>query len=298
MSMLVYLKVEEGPHAGRRIDLRSGQTAVIGNTDWADFCFEDDTSMAGSHFQLIVQASVCQFKHIDANENSQINGVDVEVANLVDGDLIEAGQTRFRVQIDRQNAEHVANPIEEAESEPEEELEDLIELCAYLELSDEAHACAAGLENRQDLLNELTAAKLYNDAIRLQADSLPKQIAVKWGVDVIHDLVANSLPPKDRPAVDSAAQWAGDPTEENRRAAEEQAESAAYSGIGGAIAAAAFYSGGSIAAADLEHDVEPDTRATGQAVTVALVLAVATQIDSESERHFAEILKQAPKTPS
>lgn len=293
--MLVHLQVEGGPHVGRRIDLKSGQAAVFGNSGWVDFCFEDDTVMSGKHFELTVLANACQFKRVDPKGKSLINGTEADHAELSNGDLVEAGLTSIRVQLDRQSVDDI--PIEPLAPAVDiggtEELEDLPALCDYLGLSEEAKPCASGCENRDDLIQALRQAKLFEDAIRIQVHALATPSAVTWAVGVISELAAKELSPTDLEAVDSASQWATDPTEENRRLVESRAEAIKFKGIAGAVSAGAFYSGGSIASEDLEHDVEPDPRTAGQAITVALTLAVATQPAADAERIYGEVLDRA-----
>ena len=46
--MQLTLQITAGPHAGRKVLLRSGQIARIGRTEWADFSFPRDADLAGA----------------------------------------------------------------------------------------------------------------------------------------------------------------------------------------------------------------------------------------------------------
>ncbi len=120
----------------------------------------------------------------------------------------------------------------------------------------------------------LAAAPLTDDAVRFLAAALPKREAVGWGVVCLKELLPKPLPPADAKALASAETWVKDPSEGNRRAAGAAAEVAGYGTPAGSLAAAAFWSGGSIAPANLDP-VPPRDDLTGIAVAGALILAAA-----------------------
>ncbi len=85
--------------AGRKTWLSQGQTVRVGRTDEADFVVPDDPQLAPAHFALRCEASECYVEDLDSGTGTRVNGEGVVDAVLNDGDLIEAGETTFVVQI-------------------------------------------------------------------------------------------------------------------------------------------------------------------------------------------------------
>lgn len=144
-----------------------------------------------------------------------------------------------------------------------------------LPLSDPARAALApGLSARQ-FFDALAAADLAEDAVRFLAAALPKREAVWWGC-----VCARSAPPWvaadpiQLKALLAAEQWAKDPTEAHRRAAEAAAAAAGADTAPGCLAAAAFWAAGSLTPAG-QPPVPPRDDLTGQAVAGAVLLAAA-----------------------
>jgi hypothetical protein len=113
---------------------------------------------------------------------------------------------------------------------------------------------------------------LADDAIRFLATALPKREAVWWGVLCVKDALPKPADPVAAKAVASAEAWAKDPSEANRRAAESAANAAGYGTAAGSLAAAAFWSGGSLNPPHLPV-VAPKPELTGVAVAGAVLLA-------------------------
>ncbi|MGY8749471.1 MAG: FHA domain-containing protein [Pirellulales bacterium] len=291
--MLVHLHVEEGPHLGRRIDLKNGQTAVIGSSDYADFCFAEDLQMAEKHFQLSIENNRCQFVHLAKEHSSDINTEEAITADLQDGDRIRAGLTCFRIRIDHQNAVDTSDEENTASFEIAQETIDLNERCVCLQLSEDAIAYCDQYETREELLETLKANQLFEDAVRLQADILGTPLAIEWAHQAINKLVGANLSSTDRIAIDSVEQWLKEPSEENRRHNESLAKERDYAGMGGAMVAAVFLSGGSIGPPDLGHDIVPEPYSAGQAVAVALMLAALDEDPDQTTKHFQTILDDA-----
>jgi hypothetical protein len=113
---------------------------------------------------------------------------------------------------------------------------------------------------------------LADDAIRFLAMALPKREAVWWGALCVKDSLPKPIDPVAAKAVASAEAWAKDPSEANRRNAEAAANAADYGTAAGSLAAAAFWSGGSITPPSLAP-VAPKEELTGVAVAGAVLLA-------------------------
>ncbi|HTU21194.1 MAG TPA: hypothetical protein VMG10_24285 [Gemmataceae bacterium] len=136
----------------------------------------------------------------------------------------------------------------------------------------------------------LMEQRLYPDAIRFLASALPKREAVWWACGCIR-----AMPdPLDAPAaiaLQAAEKWAADPSDENRRAAMPAAEAVGLAHPAGCIAAACFWSGGSLAPPDLPP-VAPAAHLTAHVVTASLLLAAvrAEPVQApEKQRQFLKL---------
>ena len=114
---------------------------------------------------------------------------------------------------------------------------------------------------------------LADDAIRFLAVALPKREAVWWGVLCVKEALPTPVD-VDARAIACAEGWAKEPSEGHRRSAETAANAAGYGTAAGSLAAAVFWSGGSIAPANLPP-VAPREELTGVAVAGAVLLASA-----------------------
>src|SRR5262245_34493445 len=94
--MQLTLQITTGPHAGRKVLLRSGQVARIGRTEWADFCFPKDADLADVHFAVQCQLHAAKVRKLAADKPLKVNTQDVPAeAELKSGDTIHAGQSAF-----------------------------------------------------------------------------------------------------------------------------------------------------------------------------------------------------------
>jgi hypothetical protein len=115
---------------------------------------------------------------------------------------------------------------------------------------------------------------LLHDAVRFLASALPKAEAVWWACRCVRTLAGATLAPPAAAAIQSAEKWAADPAEANCQAAQAAATAAGNGTPAGCAALAAFWSGGSLAPANLPA-VPPPEGLTAQGVAAAVLLAVA-----------------------
>jgi hypothetical protein len=164
-----------------------------------------------------------------------------------------------------------------------------VEVCGRFPLEDEARKLLREGMTARQFLGVLLEHGQYPDASRFLAHFLPKREAVWWACRCVR-LVA---PPGGGPgeaALTAAEQWAAEPTEERRRAAFAAAEAAGFGNPAGCAAAAAFWSGGSLAPPNLPA-VSPGDHLTPTAVANAVVLAAVARepekAADKSRRFFA-----------
>lgn len=103
--MRVVLVVESGPAAGRRVELRTGETAKFGRTERSDYPFPSDTFMSGAHFVVMVGESHCGVRDLGSSNGTYINAIRVAEAFVQTGDRIGAGQTVFSVRLEEDAVE-------------------------------------------------------------------------------------------------------------------------------------------------------------------------------------------------
>ena len=279
--MLVVLQATSVNARPQRLQLRAHQVAKVGRSEWADFSFSNDMAMADVQFEIRSTAGSCVVRSLSTEPPTLVNGEEIETIAIHDGDRIEAGQTKFLVRIEGDRTATVAPETVVSVDPPSPTIPpvtiakpaelSLVATCAYLEFADDVGGMAATAKSSDDLIATLARQEKFQDALRLRAHLLTKQQAVWWGCLCVRDLDA-PLPAAQMVALRAAANWAGEPDETRRRAAEQSAESAKFSGIGAMLALSAFWSDGSMAP-EGNPDVPPDERLTSQGVSAALVTA-------------------------
>ncbi len=286
--MRVILQVTSGPSEGRRIPLQLGEIARFGRSSRADVCFPGDAEMSDVHFELECQAERCLLRDLQSASGTLRNGQVVSEIAIADGDEIVAGQTRLSAQIEGASVRSddgvggaIDGPGEEATASEEDaavEPWSAADYCQRLELEDESISLLQAEQTPEAFWRALVEHKRVEDAVRLLSALLSKRAAVWWAYRCVQDILSDTLSADDKAALDAALVWLNEPTDENRRAAMAAAEITEFHSSPSWVAAAAFWSEGSIAPADLP-DVPPDELLTSQGVSAALLMA-ATQGDA------------------
>lgn len=99
MGLLLALEIESGPRIGEKIWLRKNQVYRIGRTDHADFAIPDDNTISGTHFLVEANEACCRLRDLQSRNGTRLNGQLIAEAALLDGDVIRAGNTEFRVHL-------------------------------------------------------------------------------------------------------------------------------------------------------------------------------------------------------
>jgi hypothetical protein len=121
-------------------------------------------------------------------------------------------------------------------------------LAKPLALSEAAQPHVSRARNLHDLLKALSSAGLCLDAARLLLRALPKRYAVAWVCECFkQDAERAPFCAAENACIASVESWIADGSEATRRAASEQAEAGHYDTAGSWVAAAAGWSGGSLA---------------------------------------------------
>ncbi len=268
--MRVAIVVRSGPATGRRIQLKASQLARFGRSNWADFAFAEDSTMADIHFQIHCDSQACYLTGLAKDQPTFVNGQAVANVRLNSADIITAGQTQLALDI-HGGSETPLTPADSAEPvAPKVDPQATARFVAYIKLSEPALELAQAHTDPETFEKLLIERAQWSDAIRWRAHRLPKPMAVAWALACLQLAQAddNSFD-VDEAACQAAAAWSKDPSEENRSLAAQQLEVNGGKGVSGAIVAAAAWSGGSLAPPDLDV-VPPDDRMTGHFTATAL----------------------------
>ncbi len=98
--MQLLLEITAGPHQGKKIVVRAGQTATFGRTERADFTFPLDEQMSGLHFSLEYGTESCRIRDLSSANGTFLGGARVHDSSVQPSDVIRAGRTSFSVQFE------------------------------------------------------------------------------------------------------------------------------------------------------------------------------------------------------
>lgn len=278
--MRVIFQVTAGPSTGRQIPLQSGEIARFGSSEAADVCILGDNFLSGVHFEVDCRSEQCLVRNLDGQGRTMLNDDPLTESSLSNGDIVRAGESSFLAKLEGvvDKGESEAGDSGAAEEAPAVvEAKTLAEVCAELGLEEESLALLTPEHTPEAFAKTLGANEQFADAVRVLAAYLAKPAAIHWAHVCVQDMLAGKLSANETAALDAAMSWLRGPDEEKRRAAMKAAEATEFVTPPGWVAAAVFWSEGSIAPPDLP-DVAPDEQLTGQAVTAALMM-LATQGD-------------------
>lgn len=288
--MLVFLRVEKGPHAGRRIDLKPGQAATLGRTEFADFSFEKDLQMADLQCRVLIDNQSVELNHLADDHETLVNGEPVSKSRLSAGDEIQVGQTFIKVLIESDSwssAPESPSSGDPTATEPSSDSAevDIVKICKDLSLDEESLPKAAQHATLDSLLQELKSEENWLDAVRIQAHLLPVADGVRCVIQTVSEFPEIPIAPQQQKALDAAAEWAIDPDEDKRRVCEALAEENNNEGIGASVAMAAFFGGGSIAPPESEEEVFAE-EFVSSAVLAGAVFCAAGECPPDSRDTF------------
>ncbi|SIO61744.1 hypothetical protein SAMN05444166_6843 [Singulisphaera sp. GP187] len=154
------------------------------------------------------------------------------------------------------------------------------ELCQTIELSAASRELLRNEPTAKQFLSLLVEKQEFPDAARFWAHALPKREAVWWACVCARIVMAEGAPLPQHAALEAAEAWCTDPTEENRRKTMPASDAAGLGTPAGCAAAAAFWSGGSLAPPDVPV-VPPGEELTAHGVAGSVMLAA---VRSEPEK--------------
>ncbi len=299
--MGVIVQIASGPLAGRKKYLRAGQVLRIGRTEWSDFSVPHDTALADVHFALSCDSAACYLKDLGSAAGTQVNGKKLSEAILKHNDRITAGGTTFVVQYEGMAGDPAlvaagivaAAPTGSMVTSGFKQVEPVYakEVCQKVELDDGAKQLLLPTHTCRMFFELLVASELLTDAARFLAHAVPKREAVWWGACCVRTSAPDALKGSDGAAVAAAETWVLDPVEAVRRKAMAAAEATRYETAAGWAAAAAAWSGGSLAPPEFP-DVPPGETLSAQAVVTTFKLAAVAGDPRRGREQMKAFLKQ------
>jgi hypothetical protein len=159
------------------------------------------------------------------------------------------------------------------------------ELCADINLGEEAAALLSEGKTPREYLSLLIEREHLVDAVKLLSRALPKHKAVCWACLCGREVAGPETPSVAVRAIEAAEAWVRTPDEDHRRAAMAAADASGLESPGGCAAFAAFVSEGSLAPPNVPI-VPPADYLTAHAVSGAIMLAaVAGEPERATEKY-------------
>ena len=155
------------------------------------------------------------------------------------------------------------------------------DITQHFELQEESQSLLSAEQTPAEFFQILLDNGHYHDAITFLAHAIPAREAVWWACLCARYHLDNS-DEQYQQALTAAETWVRKPTEENRRSAEKEAEAGNYDSPASWAAAAAFWSGGSIAPVD-EPAMEPSAHLYAHAVAGAIVMSAGLGMPAEKD---------------
>ncbi len=98
--MRVILDVLEGPFKGRSFVFERHDTFIVGRSRFVHCPMPDDLALSRDHFMIEINPPQCELRDLGSTNGTFVNNQRVERVRLVSGDVIAAGQSLFRVQVE------------------------------------------------------------------------------------------------------------------------------------------------------------------------------------------------------
>src|ERR1700678_3037443 len=98
--MHVTLVVLEGPLKGRSFDFERHDTFIVGRSRFVHCPMPEDMALSRDHFMIEINPPQCEIRDLGSTNGTFVNNNRVDRARLVSGDVIAAGQSVFRVEVE------------------------------------------------------------------------------------------------------------------------------------------------------------------------------------------------------
>ena len=103
--------IEPETAEGGQLVVQSGQVCRVGRRDPAELICSGDSFLSGLHFAVDCSGPECRVRDLASSNGTYRNGSRITEAVVADGDLISAGQTHFRVRLERESSSPSPLPV-------------------------------------------------------------------------------------------------------------------------------------------------------------------------------------------
>lgn len=287
--MYVTLTVTSGPHAGRVLNLSADGSARVGRGANADFSFPDDLNMSTNHFLIEGRPTCGLLTDLKSTNGTCVNGEPVSEAIVGNGDEIFAGETTFAVSL---SASKKTECRESARSPQPSFDMPAAAVCDGLQLTEDGQSITNHDQTVAQLVDALTRAKLYADALRVLSRAMGTPAALQWSCACVADAQAERMSPAERLAIQAAKTWATNPSSAHAAAAHAAASSLNNEGPAAMLAMAAFWGAGSLVPAD-QPVISVDPQLPSQSISGALTLVAVDGIPEDAAGKYESFIHRA-----
>src|ERR1700722_10209277 len=113
--MRVILDVLEGPLKGRSFMFERHDTFIVGRLRFVHCPMPEDMALSRDHFMVEINPPLCELRDLGSTNGTFVNNNRVDRVRLVSGDVVAAGQSVLRVQVE---SEQVLSSSDENASGP------------------------------------------------------------------------------------------------------------------------------------------------------------------------------------
>jgi hypothetical protein len=148
-----------------------------------------------------------------------------------------------------------------------------VEICQGLRLTEAATKLLQPEHTPAEFLTVLQTERQFTTAVEFLAFALPRRDAVWWACLCLGKVGGTALSEAEATALNAAVRWVLEPNETRRQAAQTPGLKAGMAQPGGAVAMAAFWSGGSMMPPDSPTKVAPPPNMLPQMVSSSILRA-------------------------
>jgi serine/threonine-protein kinase len=109
--MRVILDVLEGPRKGGSFVFERHDTFIVGRSRFVHCPMPEDVALSRDHFMIEINPPQCELRDLGSTNGTFVNNQKVDRVRLVSGDLIAAGHSVFRVQVELAHASSSADEM-------------------------------------------------------------------------------------------------------------------------------------------------------------------------------------------
>ena len=289
--MKLILQISSGGSPERQVPMQTGEIVRFGSSDGADYAITEDQQLSPIHFAIECHADHCVLRHLDKANPVTVNGEPIsETHAIAPADLITAGQTNFIVEF-----QNLPPDAEDVSQQEEAELLtlslSLMELCERVDLEKKSIEILEPEYSIADFIQALNEQSQSLDAIRLLSAWMVPKKSIFWAWKCVKELSAHELSEDEVDALNAVSTWLSESTDENRRKAKLLAEKADFATAASWVAAAVFWSGGSIADPDMP-EVPVDETLLGKAVATTMLMLATKGDPLQIPNQYQSIIRE------